>query len=180
MIKTIEFTRIRDVKMPNRANSHDAGIDFFVPNYSEDFIIALKLKNEKYNLAYEHTINDENEETLFITLKPGQQVLIPSGIKVNIHDKNTYLEANNKSGIATKFGLLVGATIVDADYRGEVHLNVHNVSDHDVRIETGMKLVQFIHKTYIDTDWKEISNDEYMHLDSTDRGEGGFTSTGLK
>lgn len=178
--RTIEFTRIRDVKMPNRANSHDAGTDFFVPNYSENFFNDLKTKNEKYNLNYAHTADSDGNETLIIKLLPGQQVLIPSGIKVNILDKNTYLEANNKSGIATKFGLLVGATVVDADYQGEVHLNVHNVSDHEVRIETGMKLVQFIHKYYINTDWKEISNEDYDMLETSDRGNRGFSSSGIK
>lgn len=178
--KIIEFTKIRDVKSPNRANIHDAGTDFYVPNYSEDFIKVLQDKNAgrkiQYNLAF-----DENGKTICeITIKGGEQINIPSGIKVNILDKNTYLEANNKSGIATKYHLLVGACVVDADYQGEIHLNVHNVSNKAVTIITGQKLVQFIHKYYIDTNWSEISNDVYNNIQKSDRGDGGFGSTTLK
>ena len=58
----MKFTKIRDVKSPQRANSTDAGIDFFIPNDWDDT-----------DLMHEHK-----------TLLPGQSVLIPSGIKVNV------------------------------------------------------------------------------------------------
>lgn len=172
--RTIEFTRIRDVKAPSRANSHDAGTDFFVPNYTPEFLEDLKAKNITNNLHY----NVENDE-LRIIIPAGEQILIPSGIKVNILDKNTYLDANNKSGVATKYHLLVGASVVDADYQGEVHLNVHNTGNQSVTIFSGQKLVQFIHKHYINTDWQEISNEQYNEIQVSDRGAGGFGSSGI-
>lgn len=175
MNRIIEFTKIRDVKSPARANSHDAGTDFYIPNFSESFFEDLKKKNENNNLKYEKT-----DSKLLIEIPAGEQINIPSGLKVDIHDKNTYLEANNKSGIATKFHLIVGATIVDADYQGEVHLNVTNVGNTTIVLETGMKIVQFIHKEYIDTDWQEISNEDYNKKAVTDRGAGGFGSSSLK
>ncbi len=173
--RTIEFTRIRDVKAPSRANSHDAGTDFFVPNYTPEFLEDLKAKNATNNLQY----NVENNE-LRVIIPAGEQILIPSGIKVNILDKNTYLDANNKSGVATKYHLLVGASVVDADYQGEVHLNVHNTGNQPVTIFSGQKLVQFIHKYYINTDWQEISNEQYNEIQASDRGAGGFGSSGIK
>lgn len=179
MNKTIQFTKIRSVKSPCRANAHDAGIDFFIPNYTPEFLKDLKEKN-KSNLIGYGTFIDEDGEGLEIHIKPHHQVNIPSGIKVNILDKNTYLDANNKSGVATKYRLIVGAKVVDADYRGEVHLNLINTSDETVTIRTGQKIVQFIHKEYIPTVLEEISVDEYNSLESTDRGEGGFSSTGEK
>ncbi len=172
--RTIEFTRIRDVKAPSRANSHDAGTDFFVPNYTPEFLEDLKAKNIANNLQY----NVENDE-LSIVIPAGEQILIPSGVKVNILDKNTYLDANNKSGVATKYHLLVGASVVDADYQGEVHLNVHNTGNLPVTIFAGQKLVQFIHKYYINTDWQEISNEQYNEIQVSDRGTGGFGSSGI-
>ena len=75
---------------------------------------------------------------------------------------------------------MVGAKVVDADYRGEVHLNLINTSNEWVTIKTGQKIVQFIHKEYIASDFEEISVDEYNALEATDRGEGGFSSTGEK
>lgn len=76
--------------------------------------------------------------------------------------------------------MVVGAKVVDAGYRGEVHLNMINTSAEEVVIRTGQKIVQFIHKEYIKTDWSEITNDEYNSLSATDRGEGGFASSGEK
>ena len=69
--------------------------------------------------------------------------------------------------------------MVDADYQGEVHLNMLNVGNADVELEGGMKIVQFIHKYYIDTDWEEIGVDEYNNLEKSDRGSGGFGSSGI-
>lgn len=42
--RKIQFTKIRDVKSPNRANLNDAGMDFYIPNYSEEFLNDLKAK----------------------------------------------------------------------------------------------------------------------------------------
>ena len=106
--------------------------------------------------------------------------MIPSGIKVDIIDKNTYLDFENKSGIATKKELLIGAQVIDAIYQGEVHINVHNVSNKTQTIEFGQKLAQAIHKEYRDTQWEEITNEEYNNIDKSSRGDGGFGSTGLK
>jgi deoxyuridine 5'-triphosphate nucleotidohydrolase len=178
--RKIEFTKIRDVKSPNRANKHDAGTDFYIPNYSEEFMQVLLEKNKGRNIEYQLAIDETGAQVCQITIKGGEEILIPSGIKVNILDKNTYLEATNKSGIASKFHLLTGACVIDADYQGEVHMNMHNVWTKPVTIVTGQKLVQFIHKYYIDTDWTEISNDEYNCLKTSDRGNGGFGSTTLK
>ena len=180
--RKIQFTKIRDVKSPNRANINDAGMDFYIPNYSENFLNDLKEKNKVNKLQY--ILDSEDGEnpnyTLRIIIPAGEQINIPSGIKVNIFDKNTYLEANNKSGIASKYHLVVGASVVDADYQGEVHLNLINTGNTDVEVFSGMKIVQFIHKYYIHTDLEEISNDEYNNLKASDRGSGAFSSSGIK
>jgi dUTP pyrophosphatase len=176
MDRRIQFTKIRDVKSPQRANHNDAGIDFFVPYYSEKFYEDLVKKNP--GIFIETKIDEAQSEVINITVPPFGQVNIPSGIKVNILDKNTYLDANNKSGVATKYKLDVGANVVDADYRGEIHLHFFNTSYAPVIIRSGQKIVQFIHKEYIKSDLIEISNKEYDSLEQTDRGEGGFASTG--
>lgn len=178
MDKRIQFTKIREVHSPTRANSHDAGTDFYIPEYDEQFYQDLLEKNKNNNIAYNFKRDSQDCEIMEMTLAPHAQINIPSGIKVNILDKNTYLDANNKSGVATKFRLVVGAKVVDADYQGEIHLNMINTSDEEVTICTGQKIVQFIHKEYIDTDWQEISNDEYNNIEVSDRGTGGFGSSG--
>lgn len=178
MDKRVQFTKIRDVKSPNRANMHDAGIDFFIPNYTEEFAQVLKHKNAKNKIQYHLAFDEDCGTYMEITLGAHEQICIPSGIKVNIMDKNTYLDANNKSGVATKYSLIVGAKVIDADYQGEVHINLINTSNKPVTIRTGQKIVQFIHKEYIPSDFIEIANEEYDSISKTDRGEGGFASTG--
>ena len=172
MNNKIRFTKIRDVKSPSRRNG-DAGSDFYVPEYSEEFAEVLREKNASNNIE----ISDSNQT---ITIYPHSQILIPAGIKVDILDKLTYLDFENKSGIATNKELIVGAQVIDAIYQGEVHINVHNVSNKAQVIEFGQKLIQGIHKEYRDTEWIEISNDEYDNIETSERGVGGFSSTGLK
>lgn len=170
MNNKIRFTRIREVHVPTR-NAGDAGSDFYVPENTEQFQKDLADKNIGNNIW---VVGDE------INIAPHAQILIPAGIKVDILDKNTYLDAENKSGIATNKELLVGAQVVDAIYQGEVHINVHNVSNKIQTIKFGQKLVQFIHKEYIPTEWEEISNEEYDNIETSQRGDKGFgNGTGL-
>ncbi len=174
--KNVLFTKTRNVKTPNRANKHDAGTDFFMPFYDEQFLKDLIIKNKGNKIFYEF-----NDDGLFqIIIPSGEQVMIPSGIHVWIKDKNTYLQATNKSGIASKYHLDVMANTIDADYQGEVHINLSNNGNTDITIFEGEKLVQFIHQIYIDTIWNEISTDDYNSIEKTDRGQGMAGSTGIK
>jgi dUTP pyrophosphatase len=142
----MKIQKLRNVKTPNRGTVASAGIDFYVP---EDFETA--------------------------TLKPGQSVLIPSGIKVQV-PRGYALIAFNKSGVAVKQGLSVGACCVDEDYEGEVHLHMINTSDKDQVVATGQKLVQFVLIPVAYFDVEEVSE---IQSRNTERGVGGFGSTGL-
>lgn len=143
---SILFQKTRNVKSPKRGTPLSAGIDFFVP---DDFKAT--------------------------TLESGDEVKIPSGIKVKLPE-NTAFVAFNKSGVSLK-GLEVGACVVDEDYQGEIHLHVYNRSKHPVNVSPGDKLVQFvlIKQDYCDV---VIVNEGKLHDQKTDRGEGGFGSTG--
>tara|TARA_R110002020_G_scaffold392352_1_gene602619 strand:+ start:7124 stop:7567 length:444 start_codon:yes stop_codon:yes gene_type:complete len=146
-MKELRISKVRSVKTPNRGTKESAGIDFYIPN---DF--------------------------LHCTVKPGQSLLIPSGIKANI-PKGHMLQVCNKSGVAIK-GLIVGACIVDSDYQGEIHINIWNVSNKDVEIEPGRKIVQMI---LIPIELPTIvqMRDVDLFNEKSDRGAGGFGSTGL-
>lgn len=146
MIYKMKLQKLRNVKTPNRGTSVSAGIDFYVP---EDF------------------------ET--VSLKPGESVLIPSGITVQV-PRGYALIAFNKSGVSVKQGLSVGACVVDEDYEGEVHLHMINTSSKDQVIATGQKLVQFV---LIPVAYFDVEEVEELQSRNTERGEGGFGSTGL-
>lgn len=188
----ISFYKSRDVKTPSRGTEDAAGTDFFIPNYSLDFLYDLQEKNKHNVLSYRivraedakvegYPVPDgvsDDQEFLLITIPAGEQVNIPSGIKVIIGDVNTYLEANNKSGVATKYHLLNGASVVDYDYRGEIHLNMMNVGNTDVTLISGQKITQFIHKVYVHTNWIEIDQTAFEGNSETARGDNAFGSTG--
>ena len=165
--KRVQFTKSRNVKTPVRANRHDAGTDFFVPFYDQQFIEDMLIKN-KDNRIFFRPITDENNTVVDMefVIPAGEQINIPSGIHVWILDKSTFLQATNKSGVASKFHLDVMANTIDADYQGEVHINLSNNGNTEITIKTGQKLVQFIHKEYIDTEWEEISTDDYAKIES--------------
>lgn len=174
----LKYTKIRDVKSPVRGTAEAAGIDFFVPEYNETF----KSDFEDKNPDVWYSIFDKNPDNpyMWIILKPQQRVLIPSGIKTWM-TPGTALIAANKSGVASKKGLIFGAQVVDSDYAGEVHISVINTSNEDVIIKTGEKLIQFIHTPVLLTPPEEV--DEFMFNalhDKSQRGTGGFGSTGTK
>lgn len=104
---------------------------------------------------------------------PGNAVLIPSGIVAKIPEGHCGIFLN-KSGIARR-GLIIGAQVIDSDYRGEIHIHVMNVSSKMVVIEPGQKLAQMLILPVA----KASLIEGYVAVD-TERGTGGFGSTGDK
>jgi len=145
----MKFTKIRDVKSPTRANSTDAGIDFFIPNTEQP-----------------------------MCLSPGHSCVVPSGIKVNCPEGYALI-AFNKSGIAVKKSLHVGACVVDHGYQGEVHINLTNVGTENITLEPGDKIVQFVLLPLGDPKVEEVS-EENLYNEVSSRGEGKFGSSGTK
>lgn len=178
-MEKILFTRTRAVKAPARANTHDAGIDFFMPVIDSEMSRALREKNP---FQHYYTGNEDTENS-YLIIPAHQRVLIPSGVRVWIQPKDSALIAFNKSGVATKQGLDVLACVVDADYTGEIHLSFFNTSDEDVIIKSGDKVTQFIHTPILLSEMSEVEEAEYraeVAKTGTDRGEGGFGSTDRK
>ena len=145
----MRIAKIRDVKTPTRANNTDAGIDFFVPN-------------------------DQNRIKLF----PGESVLIPAGIKVDVPHGHALI-AFNKSGVAVKKSLHAGACVIDVGYQGEVHINLQNVGTEEQYINPGDKIIQFVLLQLGEHTVVEVPEDELYETESS-RGEGGFGSSGTK
>jgi dUTPase len=166
-----------DVKAPER-DYGNAGVDFRVPEYTETFVKAFNEKNVAEN-AYLFT---DVDGTHMIRIMPHRRVNIPSGVRSRI-PVNVALEAQNKSGIATKFGLVYGASVIDANYTGLIHLSMINTTSDIINIPLGMKIVQFLPRV-IDISPIEVYNnmslDEfYKDFEFSNRGEGAFGSTGV-
>jgi len=147
----MKISKTRDVKTPTRGTSGSAGIDFFVPS------------DYPQNLC---------------TVSPGERFFIPSGIKANVPEGYALI-AMNKSGVALKKGLTVGACVVDSDYQGEIHLHLINTGTKTVTIEPGDKLTQFL-LIPVDHCDVEVVQEKHLFDEETSRGSGGFGSTGVK
>lgn len=174
-LQRVLFTKVRDVKSPIRANKHDAGIDFYIPVIDEKLINDIKDKNPDFS-TYIIKLGQ-------LFLKPGQRILIPSGIKVWIENKQSALVAANKSGIATKRGLTFTAQVIDADYTGEIHIGLQNNSNRMVTLQSNDKIIQFLHTPIIISTMEEVTSDSYndiLESNTIDRGENGFGSTDKK
>ncbi len=148
----LPFAKTKDVKSPTRGTELSAGLDFYIPN---DF-----------------------QET---KLRTHDDICIPTGIHVNMSGplSNYMLMANDKSGIATKHKLKVAAKIVDADYQGEIHIHVYNFGRGLVSLTPGMKIAQFILIPVLYSKPLELPIEE-LYKEVTERGSGGFGSTGIK
>ncbi len=111
------------------------------------------------------------------SVSPGSDVCIPSGIRVNV-PKGYAFVAHNKSGVALKKKLTVGACVVDEDYQGEIHLHLINSGTETVSFEAGEKIIQFLLVPVKYPDVQIVPDKELFHS-KTSRGAGGFGSTGV-
>ena len=82
-----------------------------------------------------------------------------------------------RSGLASKNGIAPAnkVGVIDSDYRGELMVALYNQSNSNYIIENGLRIAQLVITPYIQVEFEEVEE-----LDSTERGQGGFGSTGLK
>jgi dUTP pyrophosphatase len=139
---------------PTRANPSDAGLDLrWVPATSKETV---------------HTV------------LPGESVLMPTGCKFAI-PHGYMMEIKNKSGIAYKRQLLVGACVVDSGYEGEVFVNLHNIGTEPQHLEPGDKIAQavivpVVHARFMASESADIY--DWYPITISERGDGALGSTG--
>ena len=143
----MKISKVKNVKTPTRGTPESAGLDFFVP--------------------------DDFETT---NLHPGESIFIPSGIKANVPTGHALI-AFNKSGVALKKNLSIGACVVDEDYQGEIHLHLYNFGKEKTVISPGEKLIQMV-LVPVFYDAVEVVQENDLFQSTTERGAGGFGSTG--
>jgi dUTP pyrophosphatase len=109
-----------------------------------------------------------------ITLKSLERRVIPTGFAISL-PSGYEAQIRGRSGLAAKHGIALanGVGTIDADYRGEVGVILVNVSHESFTIEPGMRIAQMLVAGYEKVLWQEVDE-----LDMTERGEGGFGSTG--
>jgi len=188
-IYDFQFTKVRDVLSPTRGTPRSAGIDFYVPKFTDEFLQNLITKNNYGKRAFELATGRWIEGTegrldgkirmKGFMLYPQDRVLIPSGIHVKL-PQGFALIAHNKSGVASKYGLDRLAEVVDEDYQGEVHISIFNSGINEVEITENMKLIQFILTPVLYANIHEVESLDKLYPIETERGAGGFGSTDKK
>jgi dUTP pyrophosphatase len=149
----IEYVRLRkDVIPPDRGNPSDAGMDVY--------------------------FNPEDAKS--ITLAPGQSERFQTGLRFGI-PHGYMLQVMNRSSVAAKKNLLVGAHVVDSGYDGEVFVDVHNVGTTPQIIGPHVKIAQVVLIPIVPFRALETSSGnlyEWYPITISDRGEGSLGSTG--
>ncbi len=109
-----------------------------------------------------------------ITLQPMERVLVKTGLFIELPE-GFECQVRPRSGLAFKHGITVlnAPGTIDADYRGEIGVLLINLSNHPFVIEDGERVAQLVFATYKQIEWTNTSE-----LNETERGEGGFGSTG--
>ncbi len=111
-----------------------------------------------------------------VTIEPGETKFIPTGLAFEIPEGYAGF-VHARSGLASKRGLAPAnkVGVIDADYRGEVMVALHNHGKESQTVEAGERVAQMIIAPFVAVNY--VFSDE---LDETVRGEGGFGSTGRK
>jgi dUTP pyrophosphatase len=110
-----------------------------------------------------------------LTLQPNETAMIPSGIKIHVADPNYAVILLPRSGLGAKHGIVLGNLVglIDSDYQGEMGMSVWNRSNEPYTIRPADRVAQMvvIKVEQIHLNWVES-------FDATERGDGGFGSTG--
>ena len=156
VVNTIWYLPIKKLdpaaKLPTRGSKEAAGWDLYANSY-EDF--------------------NTNEDWV-LNIPPHATVKIGTGVAIAL-PKNTFGGIYPRSGMATKQGLAPAnkVGVIDSDYRGELIVALHNHSDYMQILHRGDRIAQLIVQEYV-----SVEIDEVEELDDTERGTGGFGSTG--
>ena len=145
----VKVYKIREnAKIPVRAHRPDAGMDIF--------------------------FNPEKETV--ISIPPGASAILETGIKMEVPEGHM-IQIMNKSGIASKRQLVVGACVIDRGYNGEIFINLQNIGTKTQALESGSKIAQAVCVPISCPEVQLISEDA-IYDSPTSRGAGGFGSTG--
>ena len=149
----LEYAKIReDVKTPSRANPSDAGLDVF---YCPEDIESVK------------------------AIVPGGNKILETGLTFGV-PHGYMLQVMNRSGMAAKRSLVVGAHCIDSGYEGEVFIDLHNIGIEEQIINPGDKIAQLVLVPVVSFRATERSNGSLYAASITisNRGDGSLGSTG--
>ena len=112
-----------------------------------------------------------------LKIEPGTTDLIPTGLAIHLGDPHTAALILPRSGLGHKHGLVLGNLVglIDSDYQGELMVSCWNRSQTAFIVEPGMRIAQLVIVPVIQAEFEEVDA-----FQQSDRGSGGFGSTGLQ
>ncbi len=142
--------------------------------------LAIKMINKSglpqpdYSTEHSAGMDLRSASSETIILKPGSRILIPTGLYIQLPD-GYEAQVRSRSGLAIKTGVAVlnAPGTIDADYRGEIGVILINHGEHDFSVKHGDRVAQLVVAQYARVQFEEVEE-----LETTDRGAGGFGSTG--
>ncbi len=159
----VEVLKEEGVNLPEYAQLHDSGMDV---RCFANSIEQIKQFNNDTDIVRQTPDG--------FLIPPGARVIIPSGIKVAI-PPGYEIQVRSRSGLALKKGLVVvqGIGTIDAPYRGKLGICIANIGSSTQEIEWGERVAQLVLVKVEKIDWQIVGE-----LDKTERGSGGFGSSG--
>lgn len=117
------------------------------------------------------------DEGQTVTILPGERYLFPTGISIAPEREDVVAIVAARSGLGVKHGIVPanGIGVIDSDYRGEVHVCLRNNGSEPFTVARGDRIAQLIFLPILTADFEVVEE-----LEQTDRGAGGFGSTGVK
>ncbi len=113
-----------------------------------------------------------------IAIEPRQSAIVPTGLKFGV-PHGYMLQVMNRSSVAAKRSLVVGAHVIDSGYNGEVFINLHNVGDKTQIVRFGDKIAQLVMVPVVAFRPQLVGDDLYRQaITISDRGDGALGSTG--
>ena len=152
----LEYSKVRqNARTPDRANPSDAGLDIF---YAPD-----------------------GDQVAGTWLKPGESGIFATGLKFGV-PHGYMLEVKNRSSVASKRSLVVGACVIDSGYDGEVFVNLHNIGRETQVVEPHAKIAQVVMTPVVHFRAMERRGDGDLYgwypITISERGTGALGSTG--
>ena len=170
----LKIQRLTDTaKLPTKAHPTDACFDIYADIPNEEYCVNKEMTIEQFGrLVFNNVAMTESGKG--VAILPHQTVLIPTGFATEI-PHGFWGAIFARSGLASKQGLrpAQGVPVIDEPYRGQWMVPLHNDSEETRIVHHGDRICQFMLLPYFDTTITEVDN-----LSETDRGEGGFGSTG--
>ena len=168
----MKYTLTKYTKNPSRGHETDAGIDIYVPYFTELFRTHfLELNNDGNGDSY---ISGGK-----ILINPHGRCKLPTGVHFNVH-KGNMLMVLQKTSVPNKTGIISGARVIDEDYHGQFIASLINTNSHVSQLSQGQKFIQLVLvPIHQDRTLEQLESLEklYENQNST-RGTGAYGSTG--